>query len=178
VCAGFVFHRGVVPVSSPDLEFVSSGQKGFLLFFAVSLSAPPVLVIAALDFFSIRTPPLFMVLSLAPAHRSRSDRFFCFEILFCGSCRPKHICLPRWVFPAWATIGPRFFFYFGLFNHYSRNEPRETFFPNLALLSHANPFGATYEGVTPVHLAWLKELARARVAMLAGIVPRRISHAS
>jgi hypothetical protein len=57
-------------------------------------------------------------------------------------------------------------------------NPVKHFFPNLALLSHANPFGATYEGVTPVHLARLKELARARVATLAEIVPRRISHAS
>jgi hypothetical protein len=36
------------------------------------------------------------------------------------------------------------------------------FFPNLDLLSHANPSGATYEGVTPVHLARLKVLACVR----------------
>jgi hypothetical protein len=39
------------------------------------------------------------------------------------------------------------------FNYYSRNEPSETFFQNMALLSHANPSGVTYEVVVPIHLA-------------------------
>jgi hypothetical protein len=38
------------------------------------------------------------------------------------------------------------------FNHYSRNEPNETFFSNLALLSRVNPSSVTYKGVVPVHL--------------------------
>jgi hypothetical protein len=42
------------------------------------------------------------------------------------------------------------FFYFDLFNYYSKNEPDETFFSNLALLSHVNPSGVTYEGVIPI----------------------------
>jgi hypothetical protein len=45
-----------------------------------------------------------------------------------------------------------FFSMLAFFNHYSRNEPGEMFFPNLALLSRANPSSATYKGVTPVHL--------------------------
>jgi hypothetical protein len=81
-------------MASPGLEFVSSGQKGFLLFFTASLSVPPVLVIAALDFFSIRTPPRSVVLSLAPSRRSRSDRVFRFKILFYGSSRPKRVHFP------------------------------------------------------------------------------------
>jgi hypothetical protein len=32
-------------------------------------------------------------------------------------------------------------------------NPAKYFFLSLALLSHANPSGVTYEGVTPVHLA-------------------------
>jgi hypothetical protein len=40
--------------------------------------------------------------------------------------------------------------YFDLFNYYSKNEPGETFFSNMVLLSHVNPSGATYEGVTPI----------------------------
>jgi hypothetical protein len=74
--------------------------------------------------------------------------------------------------------GGIFFFYFSFFNHYSRNKSDETYFSNLVLFSHVNLFGVTYEGVTLVHLAWLKGLARAWVTMLAGIVPRRISHTS
>jgi hypothetical protein len=37
-------------------------------------------------------------------------------------------------------------------------NPMKRFFPNLALLSLANPSSVTYEGVTPVHLARLKGL--------------------
>jgi hypothetical protein len=48
----FTVVSSLVPVASPGLEFVLSGQKGFLLFFAVSLSVPLVLVIAALDSLS------------------------------------------------------------------------------------------------------------------------------
>jgi hypothetical protein len=42
-----------------------------------------------------------------------------------------------------------FFLFWPFLNHYSRNEPGN-FFPNLALLSHANPYGVTYEGVMPI----------------------------
>jgi hypothetical protein len=55
-----------------------------------------------------------------------------------------------------------FFSILAFFNYYFRNELGEMFFPNLDLLSHANPSGATYEGVTPVHLARLKVLACVR----------------
>jgi hypothetical protein len=48
------------------------------------------------------------------------------------------------------------------FNYYSRNEPNETFFQNMALLSRANQSGVTYEVVVPIHLALLKGLARAQ----------------
>jgi hypothetical protein len=41
-------------------------------------------------------------------------------------------------------------------------NPVNFFFLNLSFLNHANPFGVTYKGVTPVHLERLKELARAR----------------
>jgi hypothetical protein len=71
--------------------------------------------------------------------------------------------------------GRDFFSLLAFFNHYSRNEPGETFFSNLALLSLANQSGATYEVVTPVHLTRLKGLVRARVTTLAGIVPHRIT---
>jgi hypothetical protein len=90
----FAVLSSLIPMASPGLEFVSSGQKGFLLFFTASLSVPPVLVIAALDFFSIRTPPRSVVLSLAPSRRSRSDRVFRFKILFYGSSRPKRVHFP------------------------------------------------------------------------------------
>jgi hypothetical protein len=43
-----------------------------------------------------------------------------------------------------------FFSILAFLNHYSRNEPGKKFFPNLALLSHANPYGVTYEGVMPI----------------------------
>jgi hypothetical protein len=58
-------------------------------------------------------------------------------------------------------VEKNFFFYFGFFNHYSRNESGEIIFLNLALLSRVNPSDATYEGVAPVHLARLKGLVRA-----------------
>jgi hypothetical protein len=52
------------------------------------------------------------------------------------------------------------------FNYYSRSDPDETFFfLNLTLLSHVNPSCVTYEGVTTVHLAWLKGLMRERWPM-------------
>jgi hypothetical protein len=52
-----------------------------------------------------------------------------------------------------------FFFYFDLFVIIIiEMNPTKHFFPNLALLSLANPSGVTYEGVTPVHLARLKGL--------------------
>jgi hypothetical protein len=73
--------------------------------------------------------------------------------------------------------GREFFSILAFFNHYSRNEPAKVFFPNLALLSHVNPSGATYI-VAPVHLARLEGLVCSRVATLAGVVPRRISRAS
>jgi hypothetical protein len=37
----------------------------------------------------------------------------------------------------------------------SRNEPVETYFQILPLLSHVSQVGVTYEGVTPVHMAQL-----------------------
>jgi hypothetical protein len=43
-----------------------------------------------------------------------------------------------------------FFLFWPFCNHYSRNEPDEIFFPNLALLSRANPSGVTDEGVMPI----------------------------
>jgi hypothetical protein len=36
-------------------------------------------------------------------------------------------------------------FYFDIFNHYSINEPGETFFLNLALFSHASLSDVTYK---------------------------------
>jgi hypothetical protein len=74
--------------------------------------------------------------------------------------------------------GREFFSILAFFNHYSRNEPAKVFFPNLALLSHVNPSGVTYEVVAPVHLARLEGLVCSRVATLAGVVPRRISRVS
>jgi hypothetical protein len=48
------------------------------------------------------------------------------------------------------------FFYFAIFNKYSRNESgQKFFFSNLTLLSHVSPFGVTYEEVILVHLARL-----------------------
>jgi hypothetical protein len=55
-----------------------------------------------------------------------------------------------------------FFLFWPFFNYYFRNELGEMFFLNLDLLSHANPSGATYKGVAPVHLARLKGLACVR----------------
>jgi hypothetical protein len=43
-----------------------------------------------------------------------------------------------------------FFSILAFLNHYSRNEPGEKFFLNLALFSCANPYGVTYEGVAPI----------------------------
>jgi hypothetical protein len=40
-----------------------------------------------------------------------------------------------------------------LFKEKLRNEPNQFFFSNLALLSHASPFGTTYEVVTSSALA-------------------------
>jgi hypothetical protein len=83
-----------------------------------------------------------------------------------------HSLLQTWR-PRDSTTSPlRHFFYFGFFNHYFKNKPDETFFLNMTFLSHVNPSGVTYKGVAPVHLA------RAGVATLAEIVPRRISCAS
>jgi hypothetical protein len=54
-----------------------------------------------------------------------------------------------------------FFFYFSLFNHYSRNEPANVFFKS-DLLSRVNPSGATDEVVAPIKLTRLKRLVHAR----------------
>jgi hypothetical protein len=40
-----------------------------------------------------------------------------------------------------------FFFYFNLFNHYSRNELVKHFFSNLVIFSHARETGVTYKEV-------------------------------
>jgi hypothetical protein len=54
------------------------------------------------------------------------------------------------------TASSRFFFYFDLFNKYSRNESgQKFFFSNLALLSRVSPSGVTYEEVTLDHLVRL-----------------------
>jgi hypothetical protein len=39
----------------------------------------------------------------------------------------------------------------------------ETYFQDLAPLSHAGPVGMTHEGVTPVHMAWLMGQTRVLV---------------
>jgi hypothetical protein len=62
------------------------------------------------------------------------------------------------------TAGHRgFFFYFNLFLIIILDmNLTKYFFLNLVFLSRINPSGATYEGVTPVHLARLKGLMYAR----------------
>jgi hypothetical protein len=63
---------------------------------------------------------------------------------------------------AFALAFGDFFLFWPFMNHYSRNEPVEKFFPNLALLSRANPYGATYEGVAPIKLMRLGVLMHER----------------
>jgi hypothetical protein len=48
-----------------------------------------------------------------------------------------------------------FFFYFGIFNQNSRNEPGQNFFPNMTLFNRAKPVGVTHKGVTPCALTRL-----------------------
>jgi hypothetical protein len=67
-----------------------------------------------------------------------------------------------------ASANEIFFHFTFFFNHYSRNESGETFFPNLSILSRVNPSDMTYEGVTSVHLVRLKGLVYAQSSRWSG----------
>jgi hypothetical protein len=56
---------------------------------------------------------------------------------------------------------PIFFFYFTIFNYYFRNEPDETFFFNLALLSRVNP---SIQGAGACPVATLVEMVTRRIS--------------
>jgi hypothetical protein len=52
----------------------------------------------------------------------------------------------------WRRSEEQNFFILIFFNKYLRNEFRQKFFLNLALLSRTSPSDVTYEEITPVHL--------------------------
>jgi hypothetical protein len=68
-----------------------------------------------------------------------------------------------------------FFFYFGIFNYYFRNESDNFFFSNLVLLSHANPLARLSYASSP---GATQEAGACPIATLVAMLPRHISHAS